>query len=79
MRMLQSHLGGRRKQSREAEGERNLGGSGKGEGEQDQVWRGRQERSPLGQKNGWKYVAAEGIGGEAGGERGELQKNLGDL
>jgi hypothetical protein len=54
--MLQSHLGGRRKQSREAEGERNLGGRGKGEGEQDQVWRGRQERSSVGQHNECNHV-----------------------
>jgi hypothetical protein len=39
VRMLQSHLGGRRKQSWEAEGGRYLGGRGEleGKGEHDQV------------------------------------------
>jgi hypothetical protein len=35
VRMLQSHLGGRRKQSREAEGERELDGRREGEGKRE--------------------------------------------
>jgi hypothetical protein len=45
MRMLQSHLGGRRKQSWEAEEGRDLSGGGgrEGKGEHDQVLREQQE------------------------------------
>jgi hypothetical protein len=50
-----THLGGRKSQSREAEGERNLGGRGevKGKEEHDQILEGgRLERSSEGRQNG---------------------------
>jgi hypothetical protein len=48
---------------REAQGRRDLGGRGEGEGKRGQDRdNGRQERSLEGQENGWKYAAARGGG-----------------
>jgi hypothetical protein len=61
--MLQSHLGGRRKQSQEAQRGRDLGGregkGRKGTGAGIGVgWGGRQDRSPEGQQNEWKQATS---------------------
>jgi hypothetical protein len=61
--MLQSYLGGRRKQSWETERRRDLGGRGEKEGGMGTgsgMGRGRQERSPEGQQNEWKYATSGG-------------------
>ena len=56
MRMFQFHLGGRRKQSQEAEGGRDLGGEGRGrrKGKHDLVWGKEAGLKPQGSE--WKYV-----------------------
>jgi len=56
--MPQSQLEVGTKSSWEAEGGKDLSGRGW----KDQVW-GRQERTPKGQENEWKYAAARGGGG----------------
>ena len=64
MRILRSHLGGKRKQSQEADGGRDLGcrgkGREKGKWEHDQVLGREQERNPEGQQKEWKYATSEG-------------------
>jgi hypothetical protein len=61
--ILQFYIDRRTKLPWEAKGWRNLDRREKGEGKkkQDQV-SGRQERSPRGQENEWKYAAVWGIG-----------------
>ena len=59
--MPQSHLGGRRKQSWEAEGGRVVSGRKEGERKREKGTRyGGHERSPEGQENEWKYAALGG-------------------
>ena len=64
MRILHTHLGERRKQSREPEwGGRDQVGKGRRRersGEHDLVWGSRLERSPEGQQNEWKYSTSVG-------------------
>ena len=53
--MLQSHLEGGRKQSKEADGGRKLGGGGERKsGTREDMGRKEQERSPEGQENEWE-------------------------